>query len=70
MNRLTKPNAQMLLGIARKPVGADRPSADWAFFIGVALAARYTSTTMADKARVPLRPRHLLVASIVTAGLQ
>jgi hypothetical protein len=54
MNRLTKPKAQMLRGIARKPVEADRGSADWAFFIGVALVAKYTSTTMADKGRVRL----------------
>jgi hypothetical protein len=44
----------MLRGIARKPVEADRGSADWAFFIGVALVAKYTSTTMADKGRVRL----------------
>ena len=54
MNRLTKPKAQMLPGIARKPVGAGRGSADWAFFIGVALVARYTSTTTADKGRIRL----------------
>lgn len=54
MNRLTKPKAQMLFGIARKPVGAGRPSADLAFFIGVAFVAKYTSNTMVDTGRVVL----------------
>ena len=48
MNRLTKPKAQMLFGIARKPVGAGRPSADLAFFIGVAFVAN-TSPTLWQK---------------------
>jgi len=37
-----------------KPVGAGRPSADLAFFIGVAFVAKYTSNTMVDTGRVVL----------------
>ena len=54
MNRLTNPNAQMLFGIPREPVGTGCPSADLAFSIGVAFVATYNSNTMADTGQVVL----------------
>lgn len=54
MNKLTKPKAQMVFGMARKPVRAGRLSGDLAFFIGVVFGAGYASNTMADPERVVL----------------
>ena len=54
MNRLTKPRAQMLFGIARKPARPGRLSGDLAVFIGVVFGAGYASNTMADTGRAVL----------------
>ena len=44
MNRLTKPKAQMLFGIARNPFAAGGTPAERAWFIGVAFVAKLAPT--------------------------